>query len=118
VNATERSAGLVQVDIGVHTADAEDVQVHFSSGELVLSFVDWQEQPRRKVFADVLAFRWQEFDEESIRDDVVYEVERSDWLARQARLQGVPGDDYVHYKLCFNACGMLDVLCRRTKGPA
>ena len=104
---------FVQVDIGLHTADAEEVAVQFSSGDLVLTFVDWQEQPRRKVFSDVLAFRWQEFDEEDIRDDVVYEVKDSDWLARQARLQGVETDGYVHYKLCFNACGTLDVICCR-----
>jgi hypothetical protein len=106
---------FVQVDIGVHTADAEDVAVQFSSGDFVLTFVDWQEQPRRKVFGDVLAFRWQEFDEEGIRDDVVYEVRDSDWLARQARLQAVEAEGYAHYKLCFNACGTLDVLCRRVE---
>lgn len=72
---------FVTVDIGVHTADAEDVAVQFTSGDLVLTFVDWQEQPRRKVFGEVRAFRWQEFDEEGIRDDVVYEVRDSDWLA-------------------------------------
>lgn len=104
---------FVRVDIGVHTADAEDVAVQYSSGDLELTFVDWQEQPRRAVFADVLAFRWQEFDEEDIRDDVVYEVKNSDWLARQARIQAVEAEGYVHYKLCFNACGTLDVLCRR-----
>ncbi len=109
---------FVQVDIGVHTADAEDVAVQFSSGDIVLTFVDWREQPQRTVFNDVLAFRWQEFDEEGIRNDVVYEVEQSSWLARQAQLQGVPSAGYVHYKLCFNACGALDVLCKRIGGPA
>lgn len=67
----------IQVNIGVHTADAEDVAIQFSSGDLALTFVDWQKQPRRRVFGDVLAFRWQEFDEAGIRDDVVYEVEDS-----------------------------------------
>lgn len=108
---------FVQVDIGVHTSDAEDVTVQFSSGELVLTFVDWQERFRRKAFSDVLAFRWQEFDEEGIRDDAVYEVKNSDWLARQCQRQGVERDRYVHFKLCFNACGTLDVLCSRTEGP-
>ena len=84
-----------------------------SSGDLALTFVDWQEQPRRAAFADVLAFRWQEFDERDIRDDVVYEVTDSEWLARQAKLQAVEAEGYVHFKLCFNACGTLNVLCRR-----
>jgi hypothetical protein len=104
---------FVTVDIGVQTADAEDVAVQFSSSDLVLTFVDWQERSRRVVFADVLAFRWQAFDEEDIRDDVVHEVKDSDWLARQALLQAVEAEGYVHYKLCFNASGTLDVLCRR-----
>ncbi len=104
---------FVEVDIGVETADAEKVGVQFSSGDIVLSFVDWRAQPRRTVFTDVLAFRWQEFDEEGIRADVVYEVMQSDWLVRQAKLQGVQSAGYVHYKLCFNACGTLDVLCKR-----
>ncbi len=103
----------IQVDIGVHTADAEDVAVQFTKGDLVLTYVDWQERPRRKEFVGVLAFRWQEFDEEGIRDDVVYEVVNSDWLERQCELQAVRSSDHVHYKLCFNACGTLDVLCRR-----
>lgn len=108
----------VQVDIGVHTADAEEVAIQFSGGDLVLTFIDWMEQPRRAVFKDVLGFRWQEFDEEGIRDDVVYEMKDSDWLAHQCRLQGVASDGYVHYKLCFNACGSLDVLCSRDASVA
>ena len=75
---------LFEIDLGVSTADAKDLAVHFSRGELVLAFVDWREERRRVVFADVLAFRWQELDDETPRDDVAYEVKGSDWLARQA----------------------------------
>ena len=96
----------------LHTADAEEVAVQLSSRGLVLPFIDCQERPRRAVFTNVLAFRWQEFDEKDIRDDVVYEVRDSGWLAQQAKLQAVDVEGYVHHKLCFNACGTLDLLCR------
>jgi hypothetical protein len=109
---------FAEIDLGVSTADAEDVAVQFSRGELVLTFVDWKEQRRRLAFADVLAFRWQELDDETPRDDVAYEVRDSSWLARQAKLQAVEPESYVHYKLCFNACGSLDVLCRGVETAA
>lgn len=104
----------VPVDLGFVSADAECVEVHFVGGDLVLAFVGYDEVPRRHVFHDVLAFRFQELDDEpSLRDDCSYEVVGSPWLARQCALQAVPAADYAHYLLCFNACGALDVLCRR-----
>jgi hypothetical protein len=105
----------VEVYLGISTADAEGVEMHFDGGDLVLSFMDWQEVPRQLIFREVLAFRWQDFDETGIRDDTTYEVLESEWLAQQADLQGVNADlgNYAHYKLCFNAIGILDVLARR-----
>ncbi len=103
----------IVADLGVSTADGEDVQLQFTRGDLSLRFLDWQEQPRELVFHDVLAFRWQEFDESGLNDDTTYEVVDSEWLQRQAQLQAVAVDQYAHYILCFNACGNLDVLARR-----
>jgi hypothetical protein len=100
-------------NLGVSTADAEDVCLRFDSSELILSFTDWQAKHQELCFADVLAFRFEELDEASIRDDTTYEVLDSPWLARQAELQAVSLTGLAHYKLCFNACGALDVLCRR-----
>ena len=102
-----------RVNLGLNTADAEQVGIAFVNGALVLDFVDWQERPQTRTFQDVLAFRWQEFDERDIRDDTTYEVMESAWLIRQAELQAVPPGDYAHYMVCFNACGVLDILCRR-----
>jgi hypothetical protein len=105
---------FVDAGLGLNTADAESVTVRYAAGgELVLEYVDYREQPVSFGFADAIAFRWQEFDEEGIRDDVAYRVVDSPWLARQAELQAVPVEQYAHYKLCFNAAGCLDVLCRR-----
>ena len=56
--------------IGVRTADAERVELQYRAGCLRLVYVDWQEQQCEAVFKEVLAFRWQEQDEESLpRDD-------------------------------------------------
>ena len=104
---------LVARDLGIVTADAEHVRLSFDAGALVLSFVDMHDRPRELTFTGVLGFRWQEFDEGGVRDDQTYEVVGSSWLARQAELQAVAVGDYAHYMLCFNACGVLDVLCRR-----
>jgi hypothetical protein len=102
-----------QVDLGVQTADAERVEMRFVGDVLTLHFLDWKEEPRGVTFERVLGFRWQEFDEQDVRDDSVYEVLDSAWLERQAALHGVTPRDHAHYALCFNACGTLDVLCRR-----
>jgi hypothetical protein len=106
----------VEASLGISTADAEQVTLQFDGSRLSLSFVDWQEKQRVLVFGQVLAFRWQEFDEAGIRNDVSYEVVESEWLARQAQLQAVNPELYAHYKLCFNAAGTLDVVAIKGDG--
>jgi hypothetical protein len=106
-----------QVDLGVCTADAERVEMRFVGDVLKLDFVDHLARPTGVTFHAVLGFRWQEFDEQDVRDDTVYEVLESQWLERQAKLHGVLASDHAHYALCFNACGTLDVLCRRVATP-
>lgn len=97
-------------DLGVSTADADKVAIHFDCGDLRLSFNDWQDQCRTVVFRDVLAFRWQELDDPVPRDDATFEAIESTWLDHQARLQSVSPEQFRHYVLCFNGCGALDVL--------
>lgn len=104
---------LVERYVGVHTADAEAIELAFVRGDLVVRYVNWKEEPCVATFVDVLAFRWQEFESDAPRDDTTYEVLGSEWLQRQAQLQAVEASAHAHYRLCFNACGMLDVLCRR-----
>lgn len=101
------------IDLGFATADAEAVQLQFDGANLVLEFVDWREQSVRRVFEGVLAFRWGEDTCGAPRDDMSFEVESSEWLRREAQLQSVRVDDHAHYKLCFNAAGVLDVLAAR-----
>jgi hypothetical protein len=107
----------MQVHLGVTTADAEDVEIMFSNMELTLKFFDYQRKPCQLVFVDVLAFRWQELDDAppDLRNDATYEVTESQWLERQAQCQAADSYNYKHYMLCFNACGVLDVLSKPLK---
>ncbi|HEY9681441.1 MAG TPA: hypothetical protein V6C86_07665 [Oculatellaceae cyanobacterium] len=104
----------VETYLGAITADAEDVTIQFSDQELTLGFRDYVKQVCKLVFSETLAFRWQEFDESdpAIDSDKTYEVTESEWLQRQANLQGENADHYKHFKLCFNACGTLDILAK------
>ena len=101
---------LRQVSIGVSTADAESVQLFYQFGDLLVRYADWQEQEQEKKFFDVLAFRWQEFDNDAPRDDASYEVQNSSWLLAQAKAQEVAPEGYVHLRVCFNKQGVLDVI--------
>jgi len=103
---------FVETYVGVHTADAEKVEVSYSNDTLVLRYVDWHEEPKFVEFKETLAFRWQELDDVTTpRDDMTYQVKNSQWLASQ--VSGIPArDGFAHYKLCFNACGVLDILCK------
>ena len=112
------AARLIDANLGVAVADAEQVALRYERGALILEFIDYRDRPQRVTFDDVLAFRWQELDDSSVRDDLTYEVVGSEWLARQAYLSSVAAGDYAHYMLCFNTGGVLDLLCRRRKPPA
>ena len=102
------------INLGFSTADAEGVQLHFERGDLVLRFVDWQEKPVQVVFRKVLGFKWDdELDPVDHRDDCCYRIADSAWLTNQTALAAIDTPhEYSHLRLCFNACGMLDVLAR------
>lgn len=108
---------FVETYLGFSTADADDVEIRYSKGDLSVSFRDWIERQQVIVFRDCLAFQWEEFDEGPLRDDICYEVRDSAWLARQAELHGVSADQFVHLKLCYNGHGVLDVLAAREGKP-
>jgi hypothetical protein len=112
---TER---YVERFIGVHAADAEQVELHLRSGRLLLKYVDWREQAQEQVFHEVLAFKWQEQDSASVpRDDTTYEVLGSKLLSDHVAI-GATSITYAHYKLCFNACGTLDIVCQAVAPPS
>ena len=107
---TRTSEELRETNIGVSSADAESVQLLYQFGDLVVRYIDWKEQEREHKFFDVLAFRWQEFEDLEPRNDATYEVLNSNWLISQAKAQEAAPSDYVHHRVCFNGNGVLDVI--------
>ena len=111
VKSVRKNEQFQQINLGVTTADAENVELLFTGGSLSVRYVDWQEKPREAIFKETIAFSWQEQDSTGMpRNDVTYEVSNSEWFARQVSDQ--PNAARFHqYRLCFNACGVLDVIC-------
>ncbi len=100
-----------QLEPGFSTADAEHPALEHRDGNLTLQFVDWHGEQIVVRFSDAAAFRWQN-DENlppGIRDDTVYEVKQSPWIGELRDLDAIT-DKHRHFKLCFNANGVLDVV--------
>lgn len=99
------------------TADAELPDVLFERGHLRVRFRDWREQLVTLLFHDVVAFAWDQGGaalNASHRDDCSYEVLGSGWLQRHIEVGTIePDEAQHHYKLCFNAAGVLQVLASR-----
>ncbi len=101
------------VDLGFSTADGEDISFQFKRGDIEFTFVDWREQVVRFTASDVRAFSWlEECDVPELRDDTTYEVKHSTIVSSYRKWNLiVPHEEYKHYKLCFNAAGVFDVVC-------
>lgn len=54
----------VEKYLGIHTADAERVELTYSGDSLCARFVDDQHIPRELLLADTFALRWQEYDDD------------------------------------------------------
>jgi len=102
------------IDLGFSTADGAQPEIQFVRGDIHFSFLEWEEQPVRFIASDVRAFSWlEELDIPSLRDDVTYEVDDSDLIQKYYDWNAMsPKDGYRHFKLCFNAAGVFDVVCK------
>lgn len=111
---------FVETHLGIHTADAEGVALAFDRGCLSVRFLDWMDRPCELRLPETLAFRWQDDDDGGApRDDMTYELPGSPWLEEQLHRSGVADVGWFrHYRLCFNACGSLDVVCRAVVASA
>jgi hypothetical protein len=98
-------------------ADAEYPQITSERGCLRVVFRDWQEKVVSLLFHDVAAFSWDDGDaavDRNHRDDCSYIVHDSPWLARHREVGSLmPSGVCRHFKLCFNAAGVLQVLASR-----
>jgi len=96
------------------TADAARPVLGFERGELRVMFQDWREQTVRLLFHDVVGFSWDDGDaavDPRHRDDASYIVVGSEWLQRHRAVGALPPQEqHHHFKLCFNAAGVLQVL--------
>jgi len=101
------------INFGFSTADGELPVIHYKAGTLHFHFIDWQEKPVEFVAAGVLYFAWSdELFENGIRDDTTYEVLDSPLVVRYCEFKTVSDDETLrHFKLCFNAKGVFDVVC-------
>jgi hypothetical protein len=107
------AASAKLLEPGFSTADAEYPSLALRHGTLVLEFLDWRERAIVVDFSNAAGVKWQELDSPGPqdRDDSVYEIVESAWLAEYlARDARTPGDGLHHFRLCFNASGVLDVL--------
>ena len=98
---------------GFSVADAEYPRFSLRDGVLKLAFVDWRERLVHVQFGNAAGVRWQELDSKGPeeRDDSVYEILESFWLAEYLRaVARTFADGLRHFRLCFNAYGVLDVL--------
>ena len=105
------SAKLLEPDFSV--ADAEYPKFALRDGGLVLEFVDWRKREVRVRFSNAAGVKWQELDSRGPedRDDSVYEIVGSSWLAEYlANGARTLAEALRHFRLCFNGCGVLDVL--------
>ena len=103
---------------GFSTADAESVSLSLCKRNGILEFIDWHEQPIKVMLVDTIALKWQEADSfgSEDRDDMSYEIMDSVWLMEHISQHIIdPGKGYRHFKLCFNAAGILEILCREMK---
>ena len=103
---------------GFSVADATYPAFSLRDGEVVLEFADWRERPVQVRFTNAAGIRWQELESAGPedRDDAVFEILESAWLADYFRKAArSAADDLRHYRLCFNASGVLDVLAGSMK---
>jgi hypothetical protein len=99
------------------TADATRPEVASKDDLLHVTFHDWQTRVVQLVFHDVAGYSWDDGDaalDSRHRDDGTYLVQNSPWLARHCELgAGAMCQNLKHFKLCFNATGVLQVLASR-----
>jgi hypothetical protein len=96
------------------TADAEAPVLAYERGALRVRFLDWRDQWVELVFREAVAFSWDDGDAawcDAHRDDDCYIVAGSNWLRRHVDVGTIESaSEHRHYKLCFNAVGVLQVI--------
>ena len=96
------------------TADTDHPVMAYDRGQLLVRFRDWQQKEVALAFRDVVAFAWDDGDaswSSEHRDDFCDTVVGSVWLRRHIDVGTINAEErHRHYKLCFNAAGVLQVI--------
>jgi hypothetical protein len=96
------------------TGDAEHPRITLDDGCARVAYRNWQEKSVVLLFHDVVAISWDEGEAAQCgehRNDCGYIVHDSPWLARHREVQTIMSkDEHRHFKLAFNAVGVLQVL--------
>ena len=113
------SPNIEIVDLGFSVADAEDIKFNFDGDHLVLTFIDWRAKPVSVRFENTIGYRYQRADywlSDNERYDATHIVQDSKWLNDHLE-QGEAwrSQTWYHYKLNFNAAGIIEVLCTGIK---
>ena len=105
------------IDLGFSCADATNISFQYKNEDLVLSFLDWQEKPVSIRCKNLLGFKIQRAEyyiSNSERDDSSYLVKDSNWVkAHVSQGSCTITEKYYHYKINFNACCVVEVLCTK-----
>ena len=95
-------------------ADADAPTLAYERDILVVRFQDWRERTVELRFNNVVAFSWDDGDAalcNTHRDDTSYVVIGSEWLRRHLEVRNMSRNEgHGHYKLCFNAAGILQMI--------
>jgi len=109
------SQNVELVDLGFSVADAEDITFKFDGADLVLEFNDWQENHVSIKCENTLGFRFQNAEYElsdSERFDSCHIIHDSQWVKEHLKQgEAWENETWCHYKLNFNAAGIVEVLC-------
>ena len=105
------------IDLGFSVADAEDIAFKFDGSDLLVEFTDWQETRITIKCENTLGIKFQNAEyelSELERFDSCHIVHDSDWV-REHLKQGEAwsGENWCHYKLNFNAVGVMEILCAK-----
>ncbi len=107
------------IDLGFSVADAEEPIVEYNDDDLNVSFINWQEKKIGLSCSDTIAFRWQRAEyyiDKTERFDSTHIVHNSEWLkAHEDQGETWESVTFHHYKLNFNAAGILDIICTKIK---
>ena len=107
------------IDLGFSVADAEDPKFLYDGENLKISFIDWNNKSEQLLCSNVIAFRWQRAEyqiDENERFDSTHIVHNSKWLKLyNEQNETWPNAEFQHYKLNFNAAGILEIICTEIK---